>query len=106
MPRPPPVTTTVLLIVLVLLALARVVARILLEIRQRFEAAHAIEEQDAVQMIGLVLDDARRKMLALGVEGLAGAIERRDLDVLRTRHAPAHVGNAEAAFPALDGLIA
>ena len=34
------------------------------------------------------------------------AIERRHLDVLRARHPAAHFGNAEAAFPAFDGLIA
>ena len=86
----------------VVVALPRVVPRILFEIGQRLEAAHAIEEQDAVQMIGLVLDDARGEILELELEALAGAIEGRHLDVLRARHPAAHFRNAEAAFPAFD----
>ena len=66
-----------LIVVLVVVALPGVVARVLLEIGQRLEAAHAIEEQDAVEMIGLVLDDARREILELELEALAVAIERR-----------------------------
>ena len=57
-------------------------------------------------MIGLVLDDSRGEILELELEALAGAIERRDLDVLRAGHAAAHFRNAEAAFPTLDRLIA
>ena len=56
---------------LVVVALAGVIARILFEVGQRLEAAHAIEEQHAVEMIGLVLDDARREILELELEALA-----------------------------------
>ncbi len=94
-------------VVIVVFVVSRgVIARVLLEVGQRFEALHAIEEQHAVEMIGLVLDDARGEILQLELEALAVAIERRHLDVLRARHAAAHFGNAQAAFPALDRLIA
>ena len=65
---------------------------------------HAIEEEDAVEMIGFVLDDARRKVVRLHLDPFARAIERPDLDRARPRHAAADVGNAEAPFPVLDHL--
>ena len=39
------------------------VARVLVQERQRLERLHPIEEQHAVEVIGLVLDDARRKIV-------------------------------------------
>ena len=36
----------------------RPVAAVLVEKRQRLERLHPVEEEDAVEMIGLVLDDA------------------------------------------------
>ena len=50
--------------------------RVLLEIRQRLERAHAIEEQHAVEVIGLVLDHAGRKIVRGDVDLAAGAIHR------------------------------
>ena len=41
----------------------RPVARVLVEERQRLERPHPIEEQHAVEVIGFVLDDARREIV-------------------------------------------
>src|SRR5687767_6076812 len=57
-------------------------------------------------MIGLVLDYTRWKILQLELEALAVPIERRHRNVLRARHAAADVGNAQAALPALNRLVA
>ena len=82
------------------------VPRVLLQIRQRLERAHAIEEQHAVQMIGLVLDDARGKIVRRDVDLAAGAIHRVDPDRARARHAAADVRDAQAALPVFHDLRA
>ena len=41
----------------------RVVARVLVEEGQRLHRRHAIEEQHAVEVVGLVLGHARREIL-------------------------------------------
>src|SRR6185503_6015698 len=55
--------------------------RVLVEEGERLEGRHAIEEQHAVEVIGLVLRDARGKTLERQLDGAAGAIERADDDV-------------------------
>ncbi len=85
---------------------ARVISRILFEVGQRFERTHPVQKQHAVEMIAFVLDDAGREVLELQLEALAVAIEGGHLDVLGAGDAAAHLGNAQAALPALDRLIA
>ena len=80
------------------------VARVLVEEGQRLERPHPIEEQHAVEMIGLVLDDARRKIVRAQLDALAVPVERAHLDLARPRHAAADVGDAQAAFPVLDDV--
>src|SRR5690349_11918582 len=78
-PRTPPVTST-------FMSVLGPVAGVFVQERQRFEAAHAIEKQNAVQMIGLVLDDAGREVVRGQFQPIAVAIERADADVARPRH--------------------
>ena len=90
-----------LLVVLVL----RPIAMVFVHERQRLERAHAIEEQHAVQMIGLVLNHSRRQPSGGELHPPALSIVRVDLDLVRSRHEPADVRNAQTAFPPLlDGL--
>src|SRR6185503_5518477 len=76
--------------------------RVLVQERQRLERFHPIEKQHAVQVIGLVQDDARWKAMRAQLNPSALPIERADLDLTRARHAPADVGDAQAAFPVVD----
>src|SRR5438093_10953874 len=71
------------------------VPRVLVEERQGFERAHPIEEENPVQMVGLVLNDAGREVLGSELETFPPAVERADGDRLRAWNAPANVGNAE-----------
>src|SRR6185312_89822 len=84
----------------------RVVSGVLVKECQRFERAHAIEEQDAVEMIRLVLGDPRRKIPERHVDPAPLAVQAAQPDFLRARHAAADVGNAQAAFPVFDDLVA
>src|SRR5437899_2496231 len=77
----------------------------LLEKRQRLERRHAIEKQHAVEVIGLVLDDARRETARVDLDPASAAVVRLHLDLPRARDAAADVGNAEAAFPLVGGLV-
>ena len=47
------------------------VPRVLVQERQRRERAHPVEEQDAVEVVGLVLDDARLEILEGELDALA-----------------------------------
>src|SRR5206468_7608806 len=80
------------------------VSRVFLQKSQRVERTHPIEKQDAVEVIGFVLDDARWKVMGAQLEALAAAIERTDLDFAGTRHAASKIRNTEAAFPSLDDI--
>src|SRR5688572_24019041 len=62
------------------------VAAELVEERQRLERLHSIEEQHAVEVIGLVLDDARGETARLHLEALAAAIVGAHEDLSRARH--------------------
>src|SRR5688572_15384197 len=75
-------------------------AVVLLEVAQRFEGLHAIEEEDAVEMVELVLNDARWKPFRCESDRLAGPIERLHLDGRRSRHTAANVRDAQATLPA------
>src|SRR4029079_6709569 len=72
-------------------------ARVLVQERERLERLHAIEEQHAVQVVVLVLDDAGRKRFELHVDGLAVAIEAAHAHATVARHLAADVRDAEAA---------
>ena len=63
---------------------------------------HAIEEQNAVEVIGLVLDHARRQARARRASPCGPSDRRRATwTSCGARHAAADVGDAQAAFPAL-----
>src|SRR5205823_3689125 len=73
---------------------------------QRFERLHAIDEQDAVEMVAFVLEDARREFARVNVDTLAVAIEPAKLDLPGARHDTPNVRNAQAALPILERFAA
>src|SRR5206468_11894172 len=81
--------------------LLRPIARVFVEERQRLERPHPVDEQDAVEMIGLVLNDALTELARLDLDALAVAVVRAHLDLARPRHEAADLGNAQAALPVL-----
>src|SRR4051812_35403584 len=80
------------------------VAGILVEEGQRLQRPHPIEEQDAVEMIGLVLDDAGGEVAGVELDAFAASIERADFDHARPRHPAANVRNAQAPLPVFDAV--
>src|SRR5258705_7729588 len=115
-PRPPPVTTeTVTLRTYFstlplfhfstcaqrLVFIFGVEPRVFLEERQRIHRLHPIEEQHAVEVIRLVLRDARGESLERQLDGAAVAIERADHDLRVAGNHPADIRDAQAAFPSL-----
>src|SRR5204863_1114200 len=77
-------------------------AGILFQEGQRLERSHPVEKQDAVEVIGLVLNDARGEVLGAQLDAVAASIERPHRDVTRPLDAAADVGDAQAALPVLD----
>src|SRR3989449_3368749 len=69
------------------------------------EVAHAVDVDDAVQMVGLVLDHAGEELL--GVHDLPVALAVVVLQAHRrvARHHPPHVGHRETPFPAVLHLV-
>src|SRR5688572_5266492 len=57
-----------------------------------------IEEEDAVEVVHLMLDGARRERAHLEPERLAVRIERLDDDLLGTRDVGEHIGNGKASL--------
>src|SRR5581483_131590 len=104
-PRPPPVTSTVDIDRRLFLVL-RPVAAVFVEEGERFEGFHAVDEEHAIEVIGLVLDDARRKVVRADLDALAVAIEGAHFDLTRTRHAAADVRDAQTSFPVFDHVDA
>src|SRR5262249_61030690 len=81
-------------------------ARVLVEEGQRLERRHSIEEEHAVQVIGFVLDHARRKIVRVQLEALGVAVQCSNLDLPGAGDAPADIGDAEAALPILHDVVA
>src|SRR5438128_7507307 len=79
----------------------RPVTGIFVQERQRLHGGHSIEEQDTIEMIGLVLGDSRRKIAQPHIEALAIAVERPQRDVGVPRPHAADVGTAQTALPPL-----
>src|SRR5438445_3852277 len=75
------------------------------DVSERGEITHAIEVDVAVQVIGLVLGDAREEVLGDDALKLALAVVILEPDRRVSRHQPPHVGNGQAALPALFHLI-
>src|SRR5262249_35162806 len=73
---------------------------------QRLERPHPIEEQYAVEVIGLVLDDTRREIVRAQFHPVPFAIHRPDANLPRARHTTADVGDAQASLPVLDDVAA
>src|SRR5713101_8157289 len=78
-----------------LLGHAEGVALPLGEERERGEVAHAVDVDDPVQVIGLVLDDPREEVLGHEVHAPALAVVTFQAHGGVTRNAPAHVGHRE-----------
>jgi hypothetical protein len=57
-------------------------------------------------VIGLVLDDARRKLARAQLDAIAMPIVGLDADFARARHAAADVGNAQASLPVVNHVAA
>src|ERR1700730_1384900 len=75
------------------------------QVGQRREVAHPVEVDLALEMVGLVLDDAREKLLRDHVDPGAVAVVRLEPDRgLPWNHA-AHVRHREASLPAVLQLI-
>src|SRR5574342_369253 len=75
------------------------------EMSERREVAHAIEVDDAVEVVGLVLDDAREELLRLALDAASFPVIRVEPNGGEPRHHPAHVGHGETALPALFHLL-
>src|SRR5690606_16966851 len=56
--------------------------------------------------IRLVLNDASRKVVRVDLDALAVPVERAHLDARRPGDTAADVGDAQAAFPPFDSLVA
>src|SRR6202022_607301 len=94
-------TTFIVASLVVLLLVAEPVAVPLGEMREGGEVAHPVEVDAAVQVVGLVLDDAGEELLGHHVDRVALAIERLEAHAGEARdHAP-HVGHRDAALPAV-----
>src|SRR4051812_21788905 len=68
---------------------------------QAREVAHPVRVDDALQVVGLVLDHPREELLRHEIDPLAGTVEALEPHLGEARHAPAHVGDGQAALPAL-----
>src|SRR5215208_3487370 len=82
------------------------VLAVLVQECQRLERRHPIEEQHAVEVIVLVLDDTRLEADELQFLSRALTIQPADLDARVTRNPAANVGDAQAPFPVRFFLIA
>lgn len=69
------------------------------------EVPHAIEEDDAVEMVVLVLDDSRQEPFEAAVERLAFGIEALETKGRVPRNEAAQVGDREATFPVEDQFV-
>src|SRR5947208_11688883 len=115
-PRPPPVTSAILPTYFSTFPLLNfftcakrsvfifgVETRVLVEEGQRLHRLHAIEEEHAIEVIGLVLGHARGEILQRQLDAAPGPVERLERDVAVARHHAADVGDAETALPSLFG---
>ena len=83
----------------------RPVAGEFLKVGERGQVAHAVEINFAVQMVPLVLNNARVKAGRDEVEFRAAAVLGAHADFFIARHAAPKFGNAEAAFPIFFHLL-
>ena len=63
------------------------------QVSERRQVAHAVEVDDPVQMIGLVLDDPREEILGEDLDAARLAVVAFEPDGGVPRHTPAHVGD-------------
>src|SRR6058998_2106224 len=71
------------------------------DVGERGEIAHAVEVDDPVQVVGLVLADPREEVLRDEVHRLPLAVQALQAHGRVAGHHAAHVGDREAALPAL-----
>src|SRR5688572_31023178 len=65
------------------------------------EVAHAIDVDDALEVVGLVLDDPGEEVLRVEDHARALAVVALEPDGRVARDHPAHVGDREASLPAV-----
>ena len=70
----------------------------LAQIQAALQRAHAKDEQNAVEMVDLVLKGARKQFFAVHLEPLAVFILGADADLGRARHLLANIGKTQAAL--------
>src|SRR5829696_262225 len=75
------------------------VLAVLVEECQRLQRRHPIEEEHAVEVIVLVLDDARLEAEELQLLSRALPIQPADPDARVARHSATDVRNAQASLP-------
>jgi len=73
--------------------------------REAVGRAHAVQDKDTVEVVGLVLADAGGQVLEDGFEGTAFDVLGGDAAALGTAHLGVDAGKREAAFLALDGAV-
>src|SRR5688572_31854537 len=88
-------------LLLTLLADAEPVAVPLGDVAERPHVGDTVDVDDAVQVVGLVLDHPREEILGHQADLIALAIETLQPDGGMARNHAAHVGHREAAFPAV-----
>src|SRR5262249_43935805 len=91
-----------------LIVLLRVAEPVLVPFRQmgeRREVPHAVQIHHAVQMIGLVLDDAREEFLGDEVDLAPVPIVALEPDGGVARHHAPHVGHRQTALPPFFHLL-
>src|ERR1700683_2989248 len=69
------------------------------------EITHALRIKNAIQVIDLMLHDARMKALDRPVDRRTGFIKTLIAHAAGARHEPAHPGYREAALPALLDFV-
>ena len=66
---------------------------------------HAVDEEDAVEVVVLVLDGAGEEAAAAETDCFALAVQRGDVDRFGAPNLGVDFGKAEAAFSAIDGFV-
>src|SRR3954454_6144074 len=76
----------------------------LVDVAESTEVPHAVEEDDAVQVVELVLDDAGLEAADRIVDGAPLPVETLHADSRVARYDAAQVRDREASFPVVDQL--
>src|SRR3989338_6162874 len=75
------------------------------QVGKRRQVGHAVEEDFAGEVVALVLDDAGEEALGVKLEALPLRVEGFHVHPLGSGNLPAHVVDAQAAFPVGHQLL-